>query len=484
MTAAATTMGRQRGTGSERRAAHPSQLTRLQVFAYGGPAYMLFLLWVPVTVYLPQLYAKHTPLAFGVIGTIIVVSKVFDAVADQFIGLLSDRTRGRLGKRKPWLIAGTAVMLPSLWFLFHPPTDAGALYLILALNGFYLGWAMALIPYSAMAPELSANADDRARMAGSYGMGTALGHLTFNLLPICLFAIGMISSTEFSIELFGFTFWFFLLIWPPLLVLSLVALPNGSVHEHKTPSFAGLARSFSKNQPFLLYSAAFFLFTAATGVQAAVAFTFYDSYLHIGPYLPFLILIVVVATTMSVPFWTAISKRIGMHRSLALGWIVVVLVLQGYWFLSPGPLAPFILGALMLVLGLSQGINPITQSAMIANLVDYGQWKTGESNAGGYYAAQTFLLKVAQAAGSGSGFLLLGLIDFDVKPGATNSAFAVNGLFATLIVVPSILIVLGLILISRFPLDARRLAIVQRRLAARRGSEPTASPGAPALETP
>lgn len=444
-----------------------SRITPLQLFAYGGPAFILFLLWVPVTVYLPQLYAKYTGMSFTVIGTIIVASKVADAVFDQIIGVLSDRTRSRLGRRKPFMLAGTVVMLVSLYFLFNPSHQSGPAYLAFALNGFYFGWSMILIPYSAMAPEMSRGYDERTRLAGAYGMGTSLGQLTFNLLPIGLFVVGISATSEYSVDVLGATFWLCAGLAPILIVLASAILPNDSRPGDPVPTLRGLFASLRGNKPFLIYAMAFFLFTAATGVQAAVAFTFYDSYLKIGGYLPYLVLIVVISTTVSVPAWTALSARLGKHRALAAGWIIITVALQGYWLLSPGPAAPFILAALMLLIGFSQGINPVSQNAIIADVIDYGAWRTGEASAGSYYAAQAFLMKVAQAVGAGGGFMLLGLVDFKVAPGTVNSPGAINGLFMTLILAPTALNLAALMLIRLFPLDRRRLDIIERRLASR-----------------
>lgn len=452
-------------------------ISTLQLFSYGGPAFILFLLWVPVTVYLPQLYAKHTGLSFTVIGTIIVVSKILDAIFDQVVGFLSDKTESRLGRRKPWMMLGTAIMLPSLYFLFNPSPTSGAVYLAVTLNGFYFGWSMILIPYSAMAPEMSTGYEERTRLAGAYGMGTSLGQLTFNLLPIGLFLFGFAATSEYSVGVLGATFWLCAVLAPLLILLATLFLPSNASDMRVTPSLRGLAKSLSQSKPFLIYAAAFFMFTAATGVQAAVAFTFYDSYLKIGGYLPYLIMIVVVATTVSVPAWTFLSNRLGKHRALAIGWIIITVALQGYWFLTPGPVAPFIIAGLMVLIGFSQGINPVSQNAIIADLVDYGTWKTGEANSGSYYAAQAFLMKLAQAVGSGCGFLLLGLVGFNVQPGTVNSDGAISGLFMTLILAPTVLNILALVLIQQFPLDRRRLAIIEKRITLRNSRSQTEANG-------
>src|SRR5512137_2115313 len=56
----------------------------------------------------------------GLAGVVILISKLYDAVTDPFEGVLSDRTRTRLGRRRPYLLAGIGLVLASFVALFYP----------------------------------------------------------------------------------------------------------------------------------------------------------------------------------------------------------------------------------------------------------------------------------------------------------------------------------------------------------------------------
>jgi Na+/melibiose symporter-like transporter len=79
---------------------------------------------VPLSTYVPPLYASAFGFSLGTVGLIFLLARLWDAVIDPAIGLLSDRTRSRWGRRRPWIAAGAAifalgavpVFLPPAWF--------------------------------------------------------------------------------------------------------------------------------------------------------------------------------------------------------------------------------------------------------------------------------------------------------------------------------------------------------------------------------
>ena len=73
---------------------------------FGAPNLVLAILHIPVFMVLPAFYAMNTQISLTAIGTVLLIGRLFDAAIDPPIGFLSDRTQSRLGRRKPWLLAG------------------------------------------------------------------------------------------------------------------------------------------------------------------------------------------------------------------------------------------------------------------------------------------------------------------------------------------------------------------------------------------
>ena len=137
----------------------PLPLSRIA--AYALPAFPLAALGLPIGVFIPPLYAEHTALALGLVGTLLFVSRIGDVFTDPTFGLIADRMRPRLGRRRFWMLLSVPVLMYSVWKLFHPPADAGALYLVVWLSLVYIGYTMAFLSHLAWGAELSGLYDYR-----------------------------------------------------------------------------------------------------------------------------------------------------------------------------------------------------------------------------------------------------------------------------------------------------------------------------------
>ena len=122
------------------------RLSTLQLLAWALPSMVLMLSMVPVNAVLPTLYAQHAQVSVTAIGTIFLLRSIYDAVSDQLIGYLSDKTRTRIGARLPWIIAGAVVTLIGMLMLFRIPSDAGVLYFSIWTLVYFTGATMVGIP--------------------------------------------------------------------------------------------------------------------------------------------------------------------------------------------------------------------------------------------------------------------------------------------------------------------------------------------------
>src|SRR5687767_8095492 len=86
--------------------------------AFSSIAVPIYAAQMPLSVYLPALYAQHYGLSLSVIGMIFLAERLWGAAADPLIGALSDRTRSRFGRRRPWIAAGGLIFGLSALFLF------------------------------------------------------------------------------------------------------------------------------------------------------------------------------------------------------------------------------------------------------------------------------------------------------------------------------------------------------------------------------
>jgi Na+/melibiose symporter-like transporter len=117
--------------------------------------------------------------------------------------------------------------------------------------------------------------------------------------------------------------------------------------------------------------------------------------------------------------------------------------------------------------GLTAGVELAAPAAILADVVDYDQWKSGTNKAGNYNAFLVITQKAAIALGSAAGYLLLDLFGYDIK-GGHNGAAATSGFLLTLVYVPCALYMLAALFMWNFPIDRRRHSVIRRRLDTRR----------------
>ncbi|MEM6835050.1 MAG: MFS transporter, partial [Pseudomonadota bacterium] len=117
-------------------------------------------------------------LAPGVAGTILFLSKVYDAVTDPLSGHLSDKTQGKMGRRRPWLLGGAIISAASFLLVFTVPFEgpfeslwsgeglATVSYVLVMLLLYTSGYSMFNVPYMAMPAEMTDGYHERSSIHG------------------------------------------------------------------------------------------------------------------------------------------------------------------------------------------------------------------------------------------------------------------------------------------------------------------------------
>ena len=141
-------------------------LSKRKLIFFGLPEYAVYLASIPVVLYLPFVYSKDFGLSLTDVGLILMFGRIADVVTDPLIGFLSDRTRSRFGRRKPWIAAGGLIMMTSAFMLFNPVIQVTNTYLLCWAILLWLGWTMVNIPYYAWGAELSDDYNERTRITG------------------------------------------------------------------------------------------------------------------------------------------------------------------------------------------------------------------------------------------------------------------------------------------------------------------------------
>lgn len=428
--------------------------------AFSAPAFITSILHGPINGILPGIYAKDFGLSLGVIGTILMISRLFDAATDPLIGYLSDHTRSRFGRRKPWMFLGSCLLLFGAYKLFVPPENVGVVYFTVWFMLFYLFMTMMDIPYSAWQVELSRDYHQRTRIITYRQIFMIVGSIAFGAIPLLPF----LPTSEFTPQVMKYVAWIIIIILPPLTILPLwlVAEPK-DISTKESTSLKELYSSVIHNKPFVHLATCFLLNGLAGGLFGSIGFLFFDTYLLIGGSYTYIMISTSVIILVAMPFWLNMMKRFNKHKVWAVGSFIGALFFPAIFFIEPGP------NAFILMLVIYTGAMAFYASGMVGpmsmlgDVIDYDTLKSGISRSAQYYSFWQLVMKTNAAIGGGVGFLILGLFKYDATA-KVHTATEIIGIKLTAGAIPMILFLIVAILAWFFPIDRHRQAIIKKRI--------------------
>ncbi|MEQ9663264.1 MAG: MFS transporter [Parasphingopyxis sp.] len=359
----------------------------------------------------------------------ILVALVVDAVSDPIVGQFSDNLRTRWGRRHPLMFASAIPAAGSLLLLFMPPEGMSdtQMFVYILVVGCCVRTFITFyeIPSSALAPELTTDYDERTSVA-SYryffaylgGIALAFATLYIFLAPTAEYPVGQLNPAGY---------WKFALLGSALMFVCIVISSLGTFHRVKyfrpiaPPEKIGFVRTVGQmrttlaNRGFLAILAFGLLKYTAIGLTSALNI-YFGTYLWglNSAELAILTLDSLVGAFLGLLIAPQISKRFG-KRNAAFGLAVVAVLvvsapyllrIAGLFFDNGNPALVPTLFAVSIVYATCGVSSAILVHAMVGDVVEESELKTGRRSEGIFYAANTFI----QKAVSGLGVFFAGLV--------------------------------------------------------------------------
>jgi GPH family glycoside/pentoside/hexuronide:cation symporter len=376
--------------------------TKNSAIAYGLGSFGLESLYKVFVGFYMFYYIDELGLAVAMAAIINVVYAIWDAVNDPLVGFLSDNTRTRWGRRKPWLLTGLPFYVGILVLVYAVPKPFlqgntlfwYALVICFLFEGAYTIMA---VNYTALFPELFQSFRERARASSYYqGLGM-LGELVgFSIPPLIYAGLGFVPmAISFA-------------------VVAGIALFLGITRNREDPNALiapplNLNEAFGevlRERPFLLFSIAVTFLTFTTGVYT-LATPFWVKYtLGASAQATSLIFATVfIVAILSVSFWSRLIRILGIKRSWlwAVGVMAASAVILGVAF----NLVLGVIGAA--VVGVGLGGVKVCREMIIANFVDGNLKRTGHRREGIYYSLLRVIGKLSKILES-LALVLLGIL--------------------------------------------------------------------------
>lgn len=425
------------------------------LLGYSSVSIPLAALYFPVYIFLADFYNRSFNISLVEIGIIFVVVRLFDAISDPVMGLISDRFRSRLGLRRLWLIVGAPLVLISVVRLFWPNLDEPIEFLYLFFWFFILtlGWTIMLTPYFALGAEITADYNERSRVTFYREASALIG----TVLAAILYSLG----TEPSVGMKYIAI--FVLIFLPISVLLCIFFVKENVITGFIPEkidFFKIFIAFRSEPMFLRLLISYFLNGAANGLPAALFVFFVSQRLETANLAGPLLLIYFGAAIISTPFWLRLSKVVPKNKLWCYAMVYASVVFGCTLFVGSGDLLLF--SFICLLSGFALSADLAIPSSIQADLVDIETVNGRKRRTGAFFSFWSIATKGAAALSSGFGLLILSYAAFDAQGNNTETAlWTLTILYA---VVPIILKIFAIFLMWDFPLDARYHDEIQKKI--------------------
>lgn len=427
--------------------------------------------WMLVSAYLMFFLTDIALVPTLVVSALFLGVRIFDAVNDPLIGSLADGTKSKMGRYRPWMLAGSIILIPSVILLFwaHPTwsVTARVWYTCIVYIFAVIGATMWNIPFGGLNAVITPHSEERASFtsyrifisalacAGSAGMFLPLvnqfsgpggadpvrGYLMAAIVVCGIAAPFVLTSVLGTKEV----------IQPP---------PNQKIE------FKVMIRNITKNPPLLIILVGFLVYGFMAYGRMTAAMYYYSYYWENPTLFAVYNLFNGILSGVAAFFGGHVISFLKSKRNAILfGYFFMVVVNGVLFFLTPANSTANMALTLMIVSGVFQGLVTCVIYSMVPDTVEYGQWKTGIRTDGFIYSATSFMLKFGGAMSPA----LLGtwLARAQYAPNAAQTQASLYTMNFMTNMMPTLLCVVGFIAFYFYKLDGQLHAQIVEELTER-----------------
>ena len=432
------------------------RLSRTSLLAFVSQALPIAGLGLPIVVYLPPFYADEMGLGLAAVGWIFMITRFFDVAIDPVFGLLADRYGTRFGRRKPWIALALPILMLSVWMIFAPAGKVGDSYLLVWLLVMYVGWTFATISILAWSAELATDYDARTRVQGAYQAALMVGLITVLVIPA---AFELMGAPALRDKMRGIG-WFIVVLLPITFVAALAWVPETKVVERPEAHWRDVVAALLGSRPLRRLLAADLTVGLSSGVSGSlIVFIARDAF-ALGDRSGVLMLVYFVVGCLAIPFWIWLSRKAEKHTALIWAQVYSLVLLPVFLVAPPGNFWAALV--MMALFGLPYASHRFLMKAMMADITDDDQVRTGRMQAGVYFGLLAMTEKIGLALAVGITYPLLQWVGF--RTGVENDATALHGLVLLFVLLPAALHVLAALALWRFPLGRTAQRDLRRQI--------------------
>jgi len=389
---------------------------------------------------------------------------IWNALNDPLLGLLSDRTKTKWGKRKPWVIVGTIPLAILMFLLFTPiqtSKEAAFIYFVVIIMIFDGIYTMVSLNHTSLFPEMYLDEKSRASVSRMRRLLTIVGLIVAVVLPT-IFIKDLTNKhgypyTQSQFQITGAVLG--VIVLAGFLIFIKWGIKEKKEFQqdaYKTPNVFKAFKYTLKNKSFIFYVVAALMTWYIYGLLLPIV-PFYGTYvlgIESGSLLLSALLLVVFL--MAIPglyLWKFIGHRIGVRKGYMISMLCWAAALSPLYFVSD-----FVSGVITFaIVGLGLAGSLYYIDLLVSDIVDEDELKTGCRREGGYYGINALIIRLSTILTFVTIGVVLGTNGWYVYDPLVYSYQLEMGLRSIMFIFPAIALIIGAISLYFYPLHGKRL---------------------------
>jgi glycoside/pentoside/hexuronide:cation symporter, GPH family len=400
-------------------------------------------------------------------GWAIFIGRTWDYINDPLFGYISDRTRTRWGRRRPFLLFGPipyAIFFILMWW--KPPMQgdfALVLYYTIVYVLYDAAATMIYMPYFALTPDLTSDYDERTSITSVRAFFSLLGSLIAFTIPLLIVSN---LSPEYANDVLIMGLVFGIASAIPIWLVFFGSRERPEYMNQKQPGFRESIRASINNRPFL-FSAGIYLFTwVSIDILQASIFYFITHVVDQENNNLIIMASIFVIAIFALPLWTWVSQRLNKRIAYIIGVAFLAAVLLVLVTLTPAtPIA--IIVFLCILAGIGVSAAHVMPWSIIPDAIEYDELKTGERHEGMFYSFISLSQKIASSFAILLVSQVLGATGY-IQNSTQQPDSAILGIRIVIGPLPAFMLCIGILFAILYPLGRERYTQIALELEERR----------------
>lgn len=386
--------------------------------------------------------------SFGVgaaaVGTLFLVARIIDGISDPIMGIIVDNTNTKIGKSRPYLFIVPIFMGLATIMCFSSP-DLSYSNKIIWMYVSYIFWGLSFtamdIPYWSLSANITRSSQGKTKIVTAARTVAYLGNFIVFSLTIPLVSI-IGSWTKVAIIYVCFAVIF-------TLITAFGIKEISTTKKKEKQGFKQFINLLKTNKPLRIVLLSMLVLELSNSIKGTISIYYIKYNFNAEMMIPVVTSLGMAASILGGIISPYIAKKLGKKNTAILGLIASAIGSFVIFLLSYSSLPLLI--SVNFIVGIFDGAGYITLTSMVADCVEYGEWKTGTRSEGMIFSLNIFKSKIASAIGGSLCGYILAYIGYNAN--SAQSTFTLNGIHLIQTLIPCVIIIISFLLLRSYNLS-------------------------------